>query len=160
MGSPLGAVAALFVVAVVVLVVFSIVYLATPKDNFVYEASVETDPASGEEIVFDNHEPEGADIIYVGFDDLLNSGFTVDQYELFKTVTEIYADVKLGQTLQRVSFEKDSLKITAPNVFNFNIVLNVDRDFLNVTYDASRSPATTEDISMNFQKNGATVWMF
>lgn len=154
--------AGLFLIVVVVAVIVTIHQInAPPRSDFVYEASTEVDPASGEEIYTSNAEPEGEPgILYIGFADIINSGFTIDQFSLFKTIVETYASARMDVPLDRVSFKSNSLDFPAPNVFQFEVVLNIDQENLIVNFDASRSPATTGNISITFMKNGQQVWIF
>ena len=157
--SPFGIMFIIFLVITVVIVTIFLYQQASPS-KFVYESSTDIDPASGETIYTDNTENEAQGAAYVGFYDLLNAGLTTDQYELLQTIMETYAGDRTDTPLKRVSLKKDSLYLPRANVFEFTIVLNIDQETLIVIFDASKSPATIENISITFKKNNQQVWAY
>ena len=122
----------------IILIIVSIIKMnnkAAPELTF----PSEYDPASEETIYFypnTSGEPMPK-IIWVGlFDNLTNNGVTVPQYQIFQSAIEKYAD-SINYDLFRVSYLKDSYSLKDSYVFDFKVVLNIDKKTLGVEINSS-----------------------
>ncbi len=134
--SPFFVAACLFLIILIGLIIVSIINNKTSMENGVY---YEYDPASQEEVAFG--PPTGAGIAvgptYVGFSAVLNNGMTADQYTVFRSAVEKYAELE-GIQLERVSYLKDSYNLAGLYIFDFDIVLNIDETLLKARVDSSK----------------------
>lgn len=136
--TPFGAMIVIGVfVVLVALIIASIIRLNENNEEGLYYS--EEDPASGTTIYYG--PPTGGEqnpYRTVGFEDaLLANGMTSNQYYVFLSAVEKYAKEN-EITLTRVSYLKDSYSLADSYVFDFKIVLNIDRMTLKVRVDSSK----------------------
>ena len=135
--SPISVAIVLIMIIFIILIIITVIRNRNfPNAEGVY---YEYDPASQEEVAFG--PPTGAGIVegptYVGFSAVLNNGMTADQYKVFRSTIEKYAELN-DIHLTRVSYLKDSYSLAGLYKYDFDIVLNINELTLKVRTDSSK----------------------
>lgn len=136
--SPIGIIVMAVVVIFVILIGVSIRMIHnTTLDQEASWVKEEYDPASDTTIQIlpqTTDAPQGPR--YVGFELLMDNGITEDLLSLLKGAINTYA-ANENMELERVSYLKDSYKLVDSYVFDFSVVLNIDKKTIKVRLDSS-----------------------
>ena len=151
--TPIGLVVVLIIIILVIsFFVLLIQGIASRRSEGI---TAEYDEAAKQEVYFApaTNGSGSKDIVrYVGlFDILMKSNVTPAQYVALQNSISAFASEN-NINLTRVSYVDDSLLLSNQCNYNFDIALNEEQNYLNVTLDATKDCAGTDDLIINIER--------
>ena len=152
-GTPIGLITIVIIIILIISFIVLFIHGITPHRS--EEITAEYDEAAKQEVYFapSTNGSESEDVVrYVGlFDILMKNNVTPAQYVTLQNSISTFA-LENNINLTRVSYVDDSLFLSAQCKYNFDIALNEEQNYLNVTLDATKDCTGTDDLIINIER--------